>query len=530
MIVDLALAEGSSRENHTVCIVGAGTVGLLVAAKLRSRGLRVVVLESGSTTQSDHTQSLNNVVQINTPYHGATDGRVRALGGTSTIWGGALIPFLPDDLLARPHLGVAAWPIQYSEVESYLDEIYALFGIESGSFENDFLLAIGAVSDVPAGDPDFLARFAKWPLFRRRNIYNLLRNQISKDPELRVWVNATVKDFSLNRETGRLESVVASNQNGKTIEVFADQFVICAGAIESTRLMLWLDRLSDGFISSRCTALGRYFFDHVSTVSADIEARDTDLLNRLAGFRFGKETMRSLRYELSPAAQRQDSVASAFSHIKFYTLLPTGYDALQELLRGLQKNGKFRPAVALEVIKNAPYLANVVAWRLFRKQLYWPKPARYELHCVAEQLPHAENRITLSNQTDVFGVPLAAIDWRVRQMEHDTIAAYARRFSRFWTTHLDKVGCLKWRTNYEAPVLDLLQTSDIFHPGGSTRMGNDSATSVVDENLQVFGISNLSVLSSSVFPSGASANPTLMLMLFALRLASHLGRKIKSVG
>ena len=55
-------------------------------------------------------------------------------------------------------------------------------------------------------------------------------------------------------------------------------------------------------------------------------------------------------------------------------------------------------------------------------------------------------------------------------------------------------------------------------------MGSDGRSAVVDQNLRTFAISNLWISSTSVFPSGASANPTLMLMLFSMRLADHLKR------
>jgi choline dehydrogenase-like flavoprotein len=53
-------------------------------------------------------------------------------------------------------------------------------------------------------------------------------------------------------------------------------------------------------------------------------------------------------------------------------------------------------------------------------------------------------------------------------------------------------------------------------------MGTDGRYAVVDDNLRTFAVPNLWVLSTSVFPSGGSANPTLMLMLFAMRLADKL--------
>ena len=53
-------------------------------------------------------------------------------------------------------------------------------------------------------------------------------------------------------------------------------------------------------------------------------------------------------------------------------------------------------------------------------------------------------------------------------------------------------------------------------------MGRTRRSAVVDENLRTFAVPNLWIASTSVFPSGASANPTLMLMLMAYRLADEL--------
>ena len=52
--------------------------------------------------------------------------------------------------------------------------------------------------------------------------------------------------------------------------------------------------------------------------------------------------------------------------------------------------------------------------------------------------------------------------------------------------------------------------------GASPKMG------VVDKDLRTFRAPNLSVLATSVFPSGGGANPTMMLMMAALRLADRL--------
>jgi choline dehydrogenase-like flavoprotein len=61
-------------------------------------------------------------------------------------------------------------------------------------------------------------------------------------------------------------------------------------------------------------------------------------------------------------------------------------------------------------------------------------------------------------------------------------------------------------------------------------MGASSRAGVVNRDLEVFAVPNLSVDSTSVFPSGPTANPTMMLMAFCLRLAEHLAARYGGAG
>ena len=57
---------------------------------------------------------------------------------------------------------------------------------------------------------------------------------------------------------------------------------------------------------------------------------------------------------------------------------------------------------------------------------------------------------------------------------------------------------------------------------GTTRMADSPAEGVVDSNCRVFGVSNLYVAGSSIFPTVGHAAPTLTIIALALRLADHL--------
>ncbi len=524
MILDLAKMEESREIAAAVCVAGAGIAGLLLAQALRKQRIPVIVLESGGSTQDGREHPFNRTVNLGAPYQGASLGRARCLGGTSTIWGGALIPFLDHDLGARPYLDLPQWPVSMAEVSPYIRAVESLFGLDGSSYGDGCFREIDRVPE----DPDFLWRFAKWPRFKNRNVATLLKSDISGDRNLEVWLNATACEFKLD-ESGRLQSVTAKSLNGHRLEVKARHFVFCAGAIETTRMLLLLDRQHEGLVFEDCDALGRYFHDHISLQAAQLTPCGREL-NRLSGFRFAGNAMRSLRFELSPEAQARDSVPSAFAHIGFSTMGNSGFDALRDLLRGLQKNGRPGLDETIGIFRDLPYLARAVWWRLIRRQLLWPATANCELHIVSEQLPRRDSRITLASEPDPFGCPIAAIDWRIGDVEMATLRTFAGRFDGFWKRQrLYRQARLDWLPGlFNGLTVASLNATGIFHPGGTTRLGASRRTAVADGNLRCFAIPNLSLASTSVFPTGASANPTLMLMAFTLRLAAQLGRELSA--
>ena len=69
-----------------------------------------------------------------------------------------------------------------------------------------------------------------------------------------------------------------------------------------------------------------------------------------------------------------------------------------------------------------------------------------------------------------------------------------------------------------------------YHHIGTTRMGSDPHTSVVDADCRVHGVHNLHVAGSSVFPSAGYSGPTMMLIALAIRLAGRLAHLTSAGG
>jgi choline dehydrogenase-like flavoprotein len=104
------------------------------------------------------------------------------------------------------------------------------------------------------------------------------------------------------------------------------------------------------------------------------------------------------------------------------------------------------------------------------------------------------------------------------------------KIDRYWKAHLSQICDLQWRPevlNSEVGMAGL--SMDLAHPAGTTRMGTSPSDSVVDPNLRVHRIPNLSIASASVFPSAGSANPTLTIMYLAMRAADALAKQAQSL-
>lgn len=494
-----------------VLIVGAGIAGLLAGERLTRAGKRVIVLESGAREQTADTHPLNEVVCPAATYTGASSGGFRCLGGTSTRWGGAMIPFQPADL------DPALWPLALDDLLPWLGEVEGIFHLPSGSYELP-----GLIDPQDGGTPTHVARLGKWPGFANRNVAQLLRSRIESAQGPEIWLDANVTGFTPG-EGRRVAALTARAPSGRTASFVAGEVILCAGAIESTRLLLLLDRACDQRLLAPHDVIGRYFHDHLSARTAAIVPRDRKRLNRTAGFRFEQGGMRNLRFELSrDPAMRLGSVPQ-FTHVGFAADEDGGFAALRDMLRGVQQRRLPAPATIGRLLASAPWLARAAWWRFAEQRVLYPADAGIEAVTVIEQQPVSANRITLSpGRRDMHGVPLAVIDWRIGEDDRHAMIAAGRHFARAWqASNLEALGEI--RPDPESAVLAALEEcGGIYHPGGSTRMATSASGGVVDRDLRVFGLDNLSVFSTSTFPSGGGANPTMMMIMAALRACDRI--------
>jgi choline dehydrogenase-like flavoprotein len=132
------------------------------------------------------------------------------------------------------------------------------------------------------------------------------------------------------------------------------------------------------------------------------------------------------------------------------------------------------------------------------------------LGALCELLPLPDNRVTLADETDGFGMPLARFDYTQGDNDRKNIA-----FAKQTLHDIFAAGGAE----------DVLITDRYAHLVGGCRMGSDPERSVVDADHRAWGVPNLFVVDGSVMPTQGSANPALTIMALASRLAERLALK-----
>ena len=222
---------------------------------------------------------------------------------------------------------------------------------------------------------------------------------------------------------------------------------------------------------------------------------------------------------LSEAAQERHRLLNCAAWITEDRAPDDPWDAAKRLI-ARRGSAAARARDAWSVVSQPALLLRGIDDRVRRRRGLPHKLRRLVLDCIVEQRPDPDSRVSLGTRLDPLGLPVARVDWRIGEGERDTVAFLCgliqRSFERDGLPVPEAAGWIRAR-DWSAATF-----RDVAHPTGTTRMGDDPRTSVVDRHGRVHGIDGLYVAGSSVFPTSGHANPTLMIVALAVRLADRL--------
>jgi choline dehydrogenase-like flavoprotein len=302
--------------------------------------------------------------------------------------------------------------------------------------------------------------------------------------------DSVVSHVVLDKKTGRATGVWFVDRTTRAHrEAKAKLVVVCAGTLESTRILLNSPSLDGGNgIANSSGVLGHYLMDHI-----------------MGGGASGSMPMLESNY-LS-----QDGRANGIYVPRFVNLD--------------KQNGKFLRGYGYQggsgqsLFDHAKYTPGFGAD--FKKMVRENHPWSVNLGAFAECLPRWDNHVSINKDVvDAWGIPALHIE-----MEHgDNEQKLCDDAGDNAAEMLEAAGAKYVSARKGPPAPPGLA----IHEVGTARMGNDPKTSVLNKWCQAHDVKNLFVTDGACYVSSACQNPTLTMMALTARACEYAASELKA--
>jgi choline dehydrogenase-like flavoprotein len=513
---------------------------MALALECEELGLSVLLLESGGEKPGVSLSDFSSASFVNEAQHAPIDlTSARALGGTSWFWGGRCVPYDEIDFEPRSYVPESGWPIKASEVEHLYPAAASYLGCGSSEFFRPAPIVLHG-TDVSA------SRIERWA---RKTTLAGVHGPALEASKVDVRLQHSVFEIVIDQHRRTVDHFKARS-NGAVRNVKAKAYVLSAGGVGTTRLLLAAQARHPSLFGGESGPLGKFYMGHLQGQIADIVLNDS---NAVHGFDFAVDANSYVRrrFTITPESQRKHrllNIAFWVDNPRFYRASHrSGILSLVFLVLSVRRVGE---RIVSEFVRrmhvgDPPYdyvghIRNVLTsplttvadlYQIIQARyiaslrrpgfLITNREGRYALTFHSEQSPRAKSRIYMGSEIDPLGLRKVCIDFEYDDEDARSVLRAHHILDR--ALRRSNVGHLEFRAAESDLLSEVVQQAkDGCHQIGTTRMGSDPRCSVVDSNCRTHDLANLFVASSSVFPTSSQANPTFLATALAIRLARHL--------
>lgn len=570
-----------SKDSYDVIIVGSGAGGGMATKILAEAGLSVAVVEAGGdwdpAKEEDRTQlrpawesprrgastqlrpfgdfdaAIGGWEMPDEPYTHKNGTqfdwfRSRMLGGRTNHWGRISLRFGPDDFKRHSIDGLGDnWPIGYDDVKPYYDKVDKLIGVfgskegmrnePDGNFlpppkprlHEMFMMKGGKKLNIPV-IPARLSILTK-PINKDRGVCFFCRQcnrgcQAYADfSASTVLVKPAMKSGQVDLFTHCMVRKVTTDDSGKATGVsYVDKrdmqeyklkgrtVVLGASACESARIMLnSKSKIHPDGIGNSSGMLGRYLHDSTGAGRSGIIP---ELMDRK---RYNEDGVGS-NHIYSPwwLDNKKLDFARGY-HIEYGGGLgqPSyGFGSNMDVMRKhiIDEFGKPNP--------NGGYGEGL------KKDIRTLYGSTVSMSGRGESVPQYDNYCEIDpTVVDKFGIPVLRFhyNWTDNEIKQ------AKHMQDTFEELLISAGATLLGTKPGADTqYGLLAPGRIIHEVGTTRMGDDKSTSVLNSNCQAHDCKNLFVVDAGSFVSQADKNPTWTILALSWRTSDFIVQEMKS--
>jgi choline dehydrogenase-like flavoprotein len=526
------LPTGDDRTNHRLradmrryadtdavdaVVVGCGAGGGTLTQRLARAGWRVVALDAGpfwdpdTDWVSDEAGSHHlywtepRVIDGGDPVPLGSNNSGRGVGGSMVHFAGYTPRFHPSDFATRSRDGVGAdWPVTYHDLRPYYEQIEAELPVAGQSWPWGDPHRYPHSPHPVAGDGMlFQAGCHALGIPTRVGPVAITNGRFGNRPHC-IYRGFCLQGCKVNAKASPLITHIP-DALAHGAEIRANCMVTRIAVDDRTGLATGVHYLRDGVEHvqrARLVAVAGYSIETPRLLLNSASRRfpeglcnDHDQVGRYLMVQGAPQTAGRFTAEVRAYKAPPPSVSTEH----FYETDPTK---------------PYRRGYSIQTVSPLPitFAEHILA------QGHWGAPLREymrdyihwaTLGALCEFLPLPDNRVTLADETDRYGLPVARFSYR--QCDNDRQLMTAAREQMEDILRAAGAG-------------EVVTIKRYAHLVGGARMATRPEDGVVDRDLRTFAVPNLYITDGSVLPTQGAANPALTIMAVAARTAHHLTR------